>query len=246
MMQTYFQKFLKKNLTFFFILLQVLDSQAQSSELKKADFLFSQRKFDESKLIYENELKRNDLISPNVYLKLAQISEFKEDFLTELYYLNLYFLKVPDEKVFNKIYSIANDRGYVGYEKNDLNYLMFFYRQYSNYIILFLLILGIYIFVILFWKNYKKQYSPLRHKILLFIYLNILGFLINFPNNYNLAIIKNSDTFLRDFPSNGASTLGTINVGNRVSVINSNDIWLSVLWDGKLCYIKESDVYLIK
>jgi hypothetical protein len=245
-MQTYIQKFLKKTLAFFLLLLQVLDSQAQNQNLQRADSVFSLRRFDEAKLLYEAELQKQTFTNPVVYLKLAQIAENKEDFLLELYYLNQYFLRKPNEKFFNKIYAIANDRGYLGYEKNDLNYLMFFYRQYSNYIILFLLGLGIFIFSTLLWKKYKKHYSPTRHKVVLFFYLIILGFLVNFPNNYNWAIIKKEDTYIRSFPSNGSSVLGTIQVGNRVNVLNSNDIWLHILWDGQLCYIKESDVYLIK
>ena len=102
-MQTYFLKFLKIFLFHFFIFTQVLDSQGQTSLNKKADSLFIQKKNDEARNIYEEIIKKNQNLNPKIYLKLANISEAKGEFVKELYYLNLYFFKKPDEKVFEKM-----------------------------------------------------------------------------------------------------------------------------------------------
>jgi uncharacterized membrane protein len=224
----------------------VLDSQAQRVLYKKADSLFTQKKNDEAKVIYEQIIENSPNPNPKVFLKLANICETKGEYVKELYYLNLYFFKSPNEKVFEKMYSVASENGYSGYEKNDLNYFLFYYRQYSIYVWGSFLLLGIYIFVVLILKKKNKQYSPIRHKIIFFIYLIFLVVLINLPNNYRSAIIKNEKVYLRDYPSAASQIVGDIDEGHRLNVIKSDDIWYQVLWDGKFCYLKASDVWLVK
>ena len=131
-MQTYFLKFLKIFLFHFFIFTQVLDSQGQTSLNKKADSLFIQKKNDEARNIYEEIIKKNQNLNPKIYLKLANISEAKGEFVKELYYLNLYFFKKPDEKVFEKMYLVAYENGFNGYEKNDLNYFLFYLLNFYH------------------------------------------------------------------------------------------------------------------
>ena len=92
-MQTYFLKFLKIFILLFIVFTQVLDSQGQTSLNKKADSLFTQKKNDEARNIYNEILTNNQNVNPKVYLKLANISESKGEFVKELYYLNLYFFK---------------------------------------------------------------------------------------------------------------------------------------------------------
>ena len=246
MMQTYFLKFLKIFLLLFSLFTQVLDSQGQTSLNKKADSLFTQKKNDEARNIYNEILTNNQNVNPKVYLKLANISESKGEFVKELYYLNLYFFKKPDEKVFEKMYYVANENGFSGYEKNDLNYFLFYYRQYSNYVWGGFLLLGIYIFTVLVLKKKNNQFSPFRHKIIFLIYLLILASLINLPNNYKSVIIKNEKVYLRDYPSAASQIIGTIGEGNRLNVIKTDDIWYQVLWEGKFCYLKESDIWVVK
>ncbi len=245
-MQTYFLKFLKIFFFSFSILLQVLDSQAQRNIYKKADSLFIQKKNDEAKALYEQIIKTSPNPNPKIYLKLANIYETKGEFVKELYYLNLFFFKNPNEKVFEKMYNVATENGFSGYEKNDLNYFLFYYRQYSNYVWGSFLALGIYIFVVLLLKKKNNQYSPIRHKIIFFVYLIFLAVLINLPNNYRSVIIKNEKVYLRDYPSAASQIVGYISEGNRLNVIKADDIWLQVLWDGNFCYLKESDVWLVK
>lgn len=245
-MQTYFLKFLKIFFTFFLIFFQVLDSQGQTTQNKKADSLFIQKKFDEARVIYEKVLENSENINPKIYLKLAYISESKGEFVKELYYLNLYFFKQPNEKIFEKMYVVATENGFSGYEKNDLNYFLFYYRQYSNYVWAGFLLLGVYIFTVLILKKKNKQFSPIRHKVIFFIYLIFLASLINLPNNYKSVIIKNEKVYLRNYPSAASQIVGSIGEGNRLNVIKTDDIWYQVLWEGNFCYLKESDIWVVK
>ncbi|WP_337040663.1 SH3 domain-containing protein [Emticicia sp. 17c] len=207
--------------------------------------MFKQKKFDEAASIYEKIASSSATINPKIYLKLANIYENKGDFVKELYYLNLYSFRYADERVFEKIYTIATENGYKGYEKNDLNYFLYYFRQYSNYVWIVFLLIGIYVFVVFIIKKNNQQFTPTHHKVIFIIYLIFLAVFINLPNNYRTVIIKNEQVYLRDYPSAGSHIIGSISEGHRLSVINSEDIWYQVLWDGKFCYLKQSDVLLI-
>jgi len=245
MMQTYFLKFLKKLFIIFIFSLQFVDSQAQKKLYTTADSLFKQKKFDEAASLYEKIVTEAPNFNPKVYLKLANIYENKGDFVMELYYLNLYSFRHADERVFEKIHTIATENGFKGYEKNDLNYFLYYFRQYSIYVWVGFLLIGIYVFVVFLIKRLNNQFSPIQHKIILLLYLIFLSVLINLPYNYRTVIIKNEQVYLRDYPSAASHIVGSISEGHRLNVINSEDIWYQVLWDGKFCYLKQSDILLI-
>lgn len=245
-MQINFLKFLKKIFFFFIIISQVADSQAQSDLFKKADILFSQKNYNEAIKIYTQLLNVSPTNNSKIFLKLSAAYESKGDIPECLYYLNLYYLKQPSDAVFSKMANLAEQNNYKGYEKNDLNFIVLLYRQYFPFILLGVMILGVYIFSILIYKRIKKQYTPTRHKFILFIYLIILFVIINIPNNYRAIIIKNNNVYLRDYPSAASQIVGQINEGHRLNVVTSDDIWYQVFWDDKFCYVKDSDVWVIK
>lgn len=244
-MQISFLKFLKIFLLISSFSLQVLDSQAQRKLYLSADSLFKQRKLDEAAELYEKILVSTANFNPKIYLKLANIYENKGDFVKELYYLNLYSFRFADERVFEKIYTIATENGYKGYEKNDLNYFLYYFRQYSIYVWIGFLLVGIYVFTVFIIKRTSNQFTPTHHKVIFLLYLTFLSVLINLPNNYRTVIIKNEHVYLRDYPSAGSQIVGDISEGHRLNVINSEDIWYQVLWEGKFCYLKRSDILLI-
>ena len=245
-MQTYLKKFIKIFFIYLAYLSQPTDSQAQTTLHKKADSLYKEKNFEQAYIIYQKIFENNSNINPNIFLKLAYISEQKGEFVNELFYLNKYLFQKPSESIFEKMYVIATENGFSGYEKNDLNYILFYYRQYANYIWGTLILLGIYIFVVLIMKKNRGQFSPLRHKIVFVIYLIFLAGLINLPNNYRSAIIKNEKVYLRDYPSAASQIIGSITEGNRLNIIKSDDIWFQVLWEGKFCYIKSTDILVVK
>src|SRR5690606_187697 len=114
--------------------------------------------------------------------------------------------------------------GYKGYEKNDLNYFLYYFRQYSIYVWMGFLLVGIYVFVVFIIKRTSNQFTPTHHKVIFLLYLIFLSILINLPNNYRTVIIKNEHVYLRDYPSAGSHIVGDISEGHRLNVINSEDI----------------------
>jgi hypothetical protein len=152
----------------------------------------------------------------------------------------------PNEKTLAKLNEIATLHELKGYELSDFNFLILFYKQYSGFLVAVLLILGIYIFVILFIKKYKNQYIPLNQKVFLIVYLVGVALLMNLPDRYHQGIINRDGVLLRAEPSSAAQITGEINKGNRLNIIGGNDIWRRVLWNDHLVYLKESDLWLVE
>jgi tetratricopeptide (TPR) repeat protein len=245
-MQAYYLKkiifFLFLNLSF----LQLAKSQTDVGLLKKADSLYKTENYSASELIYEQSLSKIKNPSKSLFLKLAYIKEKKGDFLKTLYFLNKAYELDPNEKILAKLNEIATLHDLKGYELNDFNFLILFYKQYSGFLVAILVILGIYIFVILFIKKYKNSYIPINQKVFLIVYLVGVALLMNLPDKYHQGIINHDGVLLRTEPSSAAQIAGEINKGNRLNVIGGNDIWRRVLWNDQLVYLKESDLWLVE
>jgi hypothetical protein len=163
-----------------------------------------------------------------------------------MYYLNKAYELSPNEKILAKLNEIASVHELKGYELSDFNFLILFYKQYSGFLVALLLILGIYIFVILFIKKYKSNLTPFNQKLFLIIYLLGIGLLLNLPDKYHQGIINHDGVLLRSEPSSAAPIAESLNKGHRLNVIGGNDIWRRVIWDDKFLYLKESDIWLVE
>jgi tetratricopeptide (TPR) repeat protein len=226
--------------------MQLAKSQSDVRFIKRADSLYKTENYSAAELFFEQNLEKNKKPSTLLYLKLALIKEKKGDFLKSMYYLNKAYELSPNEKILAKLNEIASVHELKGYELSDFNFLILFYKQYSGFLVALLLILGIYIFVILFIKKYKSNLTPFNQKLFLIIYLLGIGLLLNLPDKYHQGIINHDGVLLRSEPSSAAPIAESLNKGHRLNVIGGNDIWRRVIWDDKFLYLKESDIWLVE
>lgn len=231
-------------LLFFFALSQVLMAQGVSSLLKSADSLFNQGRYQDAVAIYEKARLRLPAVSPTILLKMAFAYEKLDNFPVALYYLDQYYQQEPSEKVVKKMSEIARANGYLGYELNDFNFIVLIFKQYSVYVFVLMLSVAIYIFSILFVKRLKLQYSPFRHHMMFLFFLLGCALLINLPDSYQSGIIKHNGVMLRADPSAASEVKHIIDSGHRLSVIGNDDIWIRVLWENELYYLKRNDIML--
>lgn len=244
------QAYYLKKIIFFFCfsltLLQLAYSQSNVARLKKADSLYKSDNFIQAEVIYEQLLPNIEKPSTALFLKLAFLKEKKGDFLKTLYYLNKAYQQDPNEKILSKLNEIAQLHELKGYELNDFNFLILFYKQYSGFLIAIMLLLSIYIFFVLFTKRYKHNFIPIGQKIFLLIYIIGIGILLNLPDKYHQGIINRDGVLLRAEPSAVAPVVLMIDRGHRLNLIGGNDIWKRVYWDDKFLYLKESDIWLVE
>ena len=237
--------FLKIILFSCFVLATVQLSAQSQDVLQRADSLFSAGSYASAGALYQATMANGQVATDGMLLKLAFISEKNNDVPRLLYYLQVYFDRHPREAILQKMNDIARANGLNGYETDDLNYFYLFYKQYGIYLLMVLLVLGVYVFGVLVMKMYQREETPQRHKWVVLVYLITLLLFVNLPEGYQSGIVSRDRVFLRPEPSSAAPVAEVIGRGNKVNILGGADIWLRIFWNDRLYYVRKDDVWII-
>jgi hypothetical protein len=234
-LQTHFLKF-HLFMSFFFF---SVTANSQTASLQRADSLFQAKKYTQSLEIYQSLLQQNQY-SQAMLLKMAYVHEALGHIGQSLYCLKLYELATSDQQVVEKMQELASKYGLAGYEENDSSRM---YRWVSKNLpwmegilvaIVFVLVLLIYFL--------KKKNQPARFAIVI-TFLVAIGVL--YLNNFVAvsSVITNQDqVYLMEGPSGGSSVRAIVRDGNQLQVIGKQDVWLKVMWNDKIAFVKETNV----
>jgi len=233
---------------FYFAWVGCIAAIAQPKNLQRADSLFAMRQYDAAQKLYADQLAQNNggLVPLSVYYKLAFISEQQNQYAPAMYYLSLAYNRQPNQLVLNKLNEMADTYGLIGYDLDDFSFIFLFFRRYSAYLTLFLLVVAVYVFGVLVYKKIEKQPILTRHKWAVALYLVSLLGLLNLPDSYQIAIINRDRTYLRGAPSSAGPVVEAINKGNKVTIIGQNDQWLRIWWKNNLLYLRKMDVWIVR
>lgn len=238
-----------KNAFLAFILVSILTQyeaiSANKIELKRADSLFAIAKYPEATELYKKNFGNDEKNNQSLLLKLAFLAEKTNDYTDCLYYLSKLALVTPSRKLFEKMDKLASEQNLKGYEFDDYNYFIIFYRRYGDYIPILLLTLGIYIVLIMVLKVRRKEAILKVHKVSIVLYLGALLGLLNIPSLYKTCVIVNDNTFLRDEPSSASPVIERVGKGHKLTIVGSVDHWERVIWNNKIVYIRKSDLLYI-
>lgn len=239
----------KKNLIFSLLLLPFWMSGAafcaNPKELKTADSLFAMAKYQEAQVLYKKNFNLDEKNSQALLLKLAFLAEKTNNYTDCLFFLSKLALIQPSRHLFEKMEKLASEQNLSGYEFDDYNYFIIFYRRYGDYIPILLLTLGTYIVIIMVTKTRRKEPILQIHKISIVVYLLALLAILNVPSLYQTCIIVNESTFLRDEPSSAAAVVEQVGKGHKLTIIGSVDHWDRVIWNNRIVYIRKSDLWNI-
>lgn len=217
-------------------------NQDLDESLQIADSLFSVRQYTQALQIYEAIFETAEMQSPSMLLKMAYIHEGLNKIPDAMYYLNLYYLDTNDEATLHKMNQLAGKNGLRGYDIGGYEVLVRYYHVFFDQIIIG--VAGLAILFILwlgYWKLIKKKFS-INPAIGLIVCCCILFYLINFGQDSNLGIIESSNSYLMSGPSSSSDVIEIVDAGHRVKIIDHNDVWLKIQWDGGTAYTKEKNI----
>ncbi|MDA0194026.1 MAG: SH3 domain-containing protein [Bacteroidetes bacterium] len=206
-----------------------------------ADSLFKAGKFTESFKVYESVLAYGNY-STEMLIRMAYIKEGLGDYSNALYFLNLYYDKTSDKRVWSKMQELADENDLIGYNYGDVDFLLNFYRQYRQYILLVLAIFSIILMVGILKKRIPKEPRPVTMGIVNILVLLALFTLMNFSAPSPKGIITGNDTYLMSGPSSGAEVIDILQKGHRVDVLEDHEIWIKIIWENKEVYIRKSKI----
>jgi hypothetical protein len=221
-------------------------AQAQVSgyRLKQADSLYLDKKYTQSLDHYQTILRQHEY-TPAMFLKMAYIQEGLNHVGQALYYLNLYYVASNDKTVLGKMEELAKRYNLEGYEISDADQAWSFYRDYHFHITLVIAVMALF-FVALAFSIKRKGQRPMGSTIITVILLLGLFFHVNIGGKISMGIIGASNTFLMKGPSPGSSVVEIVNEGHRVEIVGKKDVWLQVLWNGEVAYVKEGNLLPVR
>jgi Lipopolysaccharide export system permease LptF/LptG len=226
------------------ILIQIsvstLEAQISGYRLQQADSLFLDKKYTQSLEHYQTILAQNQY-SPAMLLKMAYIQEGLNRVGQALYYLNLYYIATNDKSVLQKMDELATRYNLDGYQLSDADQAMSFYRDYHLQITIALAVIALF-FVALAFSVKRKGQRPIASAVVTLIILLILFYHVNIGGDASMGIIGNAHTFLMNGPSPGASVVEIVEEGHRVEIIGKKDVWMEVLWQGEVAYVREGNL----
>jgi hypothetical protein len=220
-------------------------SQLNTNLLAKADSLFQQKRYTQSFEIYKT-LFDNQQYSPAMLLKMAYIQEGLERISQAAYYLNLYYVATRDQSAQAKLEELASKYRLEGYESSEIDRVFSLYDQYRNLITVSLASAFIFLFTLAVVQRLRYKTKPFAAWGVLTVVSIILFVHLNLGEPYKQAIITNSNTYLMDGPSAGASVITIVRDGHRVQILGKKDVWVKVSWGESEAYVKESNLIPVK
>jgi hypothetical protein len=213
-------------------------SQISNYRLQQADSLFNAKQYTQSLEHYEKIFAQNQY-SPAMLMKMAFIEEGLNRIGQAMYYLNLYYIKTSDDSALEKMVQLSGKFKLEGYENQDAEYALSFYRQYENYISIALSAVIFLLFSLLIFQTRRK-------KARLPYFVGILFFAVIFFAHLHLgtaadkAIVASGNTYVMEGPSGAAPVVEIIAPGHRLSIIGKHDVWIEVKWRDGRGYIKQN------
>jgi hypothetical protein len=221
------------------ILLNSTDASSQVSNyrLQMADSLFTAKQYTQSLAHYEKIFAQNQY-SPAMLMKMAFIEEGLNHIGQAMFYLNLYYTKTSDDSALEKIIQLAEQFKLQGYENQDADFALSFYRQYENHISITLAVIMFFFFALIVFQKRRKKNVVALFVALIFFAIILLGHL-NLLTSAEKAIVATGNTYIMEGPSGAAPVVDVIAPGHRVSVISKHDIWVEVQWKDGTGFIRQ-------
>lgn len=238
------RKILSILLTFFltYYTSVVYGSENNLKILNSADSLFEKKQYTEAMEKYEHFF-HSGFYTPRMLIRLSLIKEGLGDYTYALYYLNVYYSKIPDKSVLKKMDELAARYNLEGYDYNDIVFFISLYHRYYLYIILAFLSACVLFLVYLYVKKRERTGMGLR-PLLFMIILGAVYIISNYDIIPERAIV-NSDASLMSAPSSGAELVGHIKKGHRVMIRSKEDIWYKIEWHGQTAFVRENNLLFL-
>ncbi|MEL6537589.1 MAG: SH3 domain-containing protein [Bacteroidota bacterium] len=229
--------------TFLFVLISFpVVSQSTQVKLAIADSLYSQGSYSQAMQVYEDIYFQGQEYTPAMLLRMAFLSERRQQYPETLFYLNSYFIKTGDRAVFEKITSLASTYTLEGYDSGDWSYFLSLVYTYLPWITGGLLVAISMLVFLMAFRRWKAKERPKVLPWVTFVVSALYMMLIN-THFFQAGIIQSDYTLLMEGPSAGSNVLEVLDKGHQLTLIEKEDVWWKVEWTGgREGYVKEGQL----
>ncbi len=211
--------------------------------IEKADSLFYQNNYLESKKIYDSIFYTENQFSNSMILKMSAIEERIGNYEKAIFYLELFQKQEDKDQVNKKINDIVLNENLSGYDEDEKKIFKQFYEKYNWYLLVSLLLFSCIIFIVNSIKFYQKRKINF---LIPFFYIScfLILFIINF-RPLKEGIIFKENTFIMKEPSSGSDLYKILNKGDKISVSKDLEIWYEVIIMSEKRYVRKKNIRLI-
>ena len=211
--------------------------------IEKADSLFYQNNYLESKKIYDSIFYTKNQFSNSMILKMSAIEERIGNYEKAIFYLELFQKQEDKDQVNKKINDIVLKENLSGYDEDEKKIFKQFYEKYNWYLLVSLLLFSCIIFIVNSIKFYQKRKINF---LIPFFYIScfLILFIINF-RPLKEGIIFKENTFIMKEPSSGSDLYKILNKGDKISVSKDLEIWYEVIIMSEKRYVRKKNIRLI-
>ncbi|WP_424963256.1 SH3 domain-containing protein [Ekhidna sp.] len=220
----------------------IVDLNAQNLLLNRADSLFGQQKYTEALSLYE-KIHDSGQASSAMLLKMAFIQDGLNDYAEALFYLDKYYQLSADRKVVGKIEALAEANDLKGYQYNDTHYFLTLLEKYRIQFTVLLLAVSLLLLTYVIRKA-REDEKPIAAGIIQIMVVAMI-FAINNIHGTTRGIIVSNNTLLRSGPSAGAEPLEVLSRGHKVKVLDQDDVWTKVQWEGQEVFVRRGRIKII-
>ncbi len=213
-------------------------AQSDQSTLKTADSLYLKGRFTQSFQQYETLLRKH-AYTPAMLLKMAYIQEGLGNVGKALYYLNLYYLASNDKEALFKMEELADKYNLDGYAASDKEHFLSFYHDYYPYISIALAAILVFLLSTIFYTRMKLKKRPIAGPIALIVIIIAFATHLNLGERVSSAILTAKTAYIMTGPSPAAPLLTITGEGHRVEIIGKRDVWMKILWNGQVGYVRD-------
>ncbi|MEQ9468563.1 MAG: SH3 domain-containing protein [Ekhidna sp.] len=216
--------------------------KAQNQLLTHADSLFDQQKYTEAFSKY-HQLFAEGKASSSMLLKMAFIQDGLGNYADALYFMNKYYEESADRQVIGKIEEIVKENELSGYDYDDFSYFLALLHKNQLWIMLLLVVLMVALTVYIYKKKQEDQ-KPMGAFVIQIVLAVMLFSVLNLRPSAQ-GIIISDNTLLRSGPSAGAEPIEMLTKGHKVKVLDQDEVWARIIWDGKEVFVRNGKLKVI-
>jgi len=225
----------------FFINLLSAEAQSVNAQLEVADSLFENRQYTQAFELYD-EVYRSGKATPAMLLKMAYSEEAQENLGNALFYLHDYYHLTADERAVEKMQELAQVNALNGYERSEYQKFQKLVADNRYLIFLVLMVFAAIILIMMFRKMNKHQEKSLGLITSLVLIVAVAMYTLNFTSESQKGLIMENDAYIMSGPSAASELIEMTGQGHKVEILDQQDIWVKINWNGRPAYIRESSV----
>ncbi len=210
---------------------------------QRADSLFEQGQYEAALPLYRAQVWQQRQVSARLLLRLAFAEHQQAHYTAELLYLNMALIRQPRLSTWRQLAALAQRQRLVGYPTTwqqdvRIQLLRYYYPALQG-----LLSIAVLAAVGLLLRRRRTGRGVwLGYSFYLLATSGYLYWLKPAP----IGIVARPGVALMAGPGAGSAWLSTAAPGDRLPILDRQDIWLRVRWQERTAYVRISDAFILE